>query len=128
MRKEDLVRNQGLGFRVHEERYEVALASTSDMVIDAFAVVDYRGERTVVRPLPNDRKAFEGRAYRMISFTGDLPLDMVGFMALASSALAERGIPIFVISSYRTDHILVLERDLDGAIDSLESLGMMQRP
>ena len=128
MRREDLVRGHGLGFRVHEERYEVALASTSDVVIDAFAVVDYRGERTVVRPLPHDRMAFEGRVYRMISFTGDLPLDMVGFMALASGALADRGIPIFVISSYRTDHVLVSEKDLDGAIDSLESLGMVQRP
>ena len=117
-----------MGFRVHEERYEVALASTSDVVIDAFAVVDYRGERTVVRPLPHDRMAFEGRVYRMISFTGDLPLDMVGFMALASGALADRGIPIFVISSYRTDHVLVSEKDLDGAIDSLESIGMVQRP
>ena len=117
-----------MGFRVHEERYEVALASTSDVVIDAFAVVDYRGERTVVRPLPQDRMAFEGRVYRMISFTGDLPLDMVGFMALASGAFADRGIPIFVISSYRTDHVLVSEKDLDGAIDSLESIGMVQRP
>jgi len=128
MREEDLVRNHGLGFRVHEERYEVALASTSDVVIDAFAVVDYRGERTVVRPLTHERMAFEGRVYRMISFTGDLPLDMVGFMALASGAFADRGIPIFVISSYRTDHVLVSEKDLDGAIDSLESLGMVQRP
>jgi uncharacterized protein len=128
MRKEHLVRGYRLGFRVHEERYEIALASTSDVVIDAFAVVDYRGERTVVRPLNNDRMAFEARTYKMISFTGDLPLDMVGFMALASGALAERGIPIFVISSYRTDHVLVLEKDLDGAIESLESLGMKQRP
>lgn len=128
MRKEDIVRGYGLGFRVHEERFEVALASTSDVIIDAFAVVDYRGERTVVRSLPSDRMAFEGRNYKMISFTGDLPLDMVGFMALASGALAERGIPIFVISSYRTDHVLVLEKDLYGAIDSLESLGMRQRP
>jgi uncharacterized protein len=128
MRKDDLVRSHGLGFRVHEERYEVALASTSDVAIDAFAVVDYGGERTVVRPLPRGRKAFESRVYRIISFTGDLPLDMVGFLALASGALAESRIPIFVISSYRTDHVLVLEKDLDGAIESLESLGMKQRP
>jgi hypothetical protein len=54
-------------------------------------------------------------------------LDLVGFLALVSGALAKRKIPIFVISSSRTDHVLMLERDLEKGIDALESLGMTRQ-
>jgi hypothetical protein len=48
-------------------------------------------------------------------------------MALVSEAMADLGIPIFVISSYRTDHVLVLDKDAEKGVEALESLGMVQR-
>ncbi|MDD1746290.1 MAG: ACT domain-containing protein [Methanomassiliicoccales archaeon] len=127
MRRKDLIQVRGIGFRVHQERFEIVLASPTDEVIGAFALIDYRGERTVVRALRDDESAFGRRTYRMISFIGDLDLDLVGFMALVSEAMADLGIPIFVISSYRTDHVLVLDKDAEKGVEALESLGMVQR-
>jgi hypothetical protein len=122
----DLIRIQGIGFRVHQERFEIGLAGLTDEVVGAFAVIEYRGERTVVRALSNDEEAFGGKAYKMVSFIGDLPLDLVGFLALVSEAFAEKALPIFVISSYWTDHVLILDKDLQKAIEVLESLGMVE--
>jgi hypothetical protein len=127
MRQKDFIRAEGIGFRVHQERFEIALASPADDVVEAFAWMEYCGERTIVRALRDDEGAFGGRTYRMISFIGELPLDLVGFLALVSEAFAQREVPIFVISSYRTDHVLILDKDLDKGIKSLESLGMVQR-
>jgi len=123
----DFVRGQRIRFAVHELRFEVTLASMDDEVIGAFAIVDYQGERTIVRALRHGERAFDGRAYRMISFVEDLPLDLIGFLALVADAMAKKEVPIFVLSSYRTDHILVLDRDLDRAIEALISLGMVLR-
>jgi hypothetical protein len=127
MRKNDLIQIQGIGFKVHDEVFEIALVGSTEATVGAFAEVDYCGERTVIRAVSDGESAFGGRAHRMISFTGDLPLDLVGFLALVSGALAERKIPIFVISSYRTDHVLMLERDLEKGIEALGSLGMTRQ-
>ncbi|MGH9051482.1 MAG: ACT domain-containing protein [Acidimicrobiia bacterium] len=37
--------------------------------------------------------------------------------------MAEAGIPIFVVSSYATDYLLVREADLSSAIGALEDTG-----
>ena len=127
MGKNDLIQIQGIGFKVHDEVFEIALVGSAEATSGAFAEVDYCDERTAIRTVRNDKSAFGGRAYRMISFTGDLHLDLVGFLALVSGALAEKNIPIFVISSYRTDHVLMLERDLEKGIEALESLDMTRQ-
>jgi hypothetical protein len=113
-----------MSFKVHPERYEIALVKPSDKGAHPFAVVDYLGERTIIRALQEGEVAFEGRNFNMISFLEDMPLDTVGFLALVSAALSERGIPIFVISSYRTDHILVIEQDIGKCVETLRALGM----
>jgi hypothetical protein len=113
-----------IGFKVHDEVFEICLAGTEDPGGEAFAEIHYDGERTLIRAVPEGRDACEGRDYKMVSFIGDLPLEMVGFLSLISEALAKRKIPIFVISSYWTDHLLLPKKDLDEAIDALKSLGM----
>jgi len=57
--------------------------------------------------------------FRVISFDLDLPSDLVGFLAVASRALAEAGVPILAICGYSKDHILVREEDLDRALAAL---------
>jgi uncharacterized protein len=59
---------------------------------------------------------------RVISFDLDLPDDLVGFLAVASRALAAAGVPILAICGYTKDHILVREQHLDQALAALESL------
>ena len=57
--------------------------------------------------------------FRVISFELDLPNDLVGFLAVASRALAEAGVPILAICGYTKDHILVREEHLERALTAL---------
>ena len=59
---------------------------------------------------------------RVISFDLDLPDDLVGFLSVASQALAAVGVPILAICGYAKDHILVREQHLDLALTALQSL------
>lgn len=125
--KEGHAQAKEIGFKVQEDDFEICLARPDDSCSEAFAEIRYEGERTLIRAVPEGRDACGGREYKMISFIGDLPLDMVGFLSLISNAMAKRQIPIFVISSYRTDHLLLLKKDLNEAVGALRSLGMEMR-
>ena len=61
--------------------------------------------------------------FRVISFDLDLPDDLVGFLAVASRALADAGVPILAICGYSKDHILVREEHLERALAALGSAG-----
>jgi hypothetical protein len=60
--------------------------------------------------------------FRVISFNHDLPNDLVGFLAIASRALADAGVPILAICGYTKDHILVREEHLERALAALWAL------
>ena len=54
---------------------------------------------------------------------GPLEFNLVGVLAGISSALAEAGIPIFALSTYDTDYILVKRKQVEAAIEALVSAG-----
>ena len=64
--------------------------------------------------------------FRVFSFDLDLPNDLVGFLAVASRALAEAGVPILAICGYTKDHILVREEHLERALAALGALAGAQ--
>ncbi len=66
----------------------------------------------------NPLKAEKG--FRLITFETVMSFDTVGFIAKVSSALAQSNIPVLVLSSYSTDHILVREKDLEKAVEVLK--------
>ena len=76
------------------------------------------GEKHLERLSPS--KAETG--FRLITFREIMSFDTVGFIAKVSSALAENEIPILVLSSYSTDHILVKEEFLEKAVNILEKV------
>jgi len=85
---------------------------------EAFAVVDEGDEVTVISA--QERSGAAG-PYACMTL-GPFDLELVGIMAKASAALASSGIPIFVISTYRHDHILVpLERAEEAARSLMEA-------
>jgi len=57
----------------------------------------------------------EARGYRLITFDLPLELGLVGYLATASSLLAEQGVSIYALSAYARDHILVREDEFDRA-------------
>lgn len=56
--------------------------------------------------------------------SGQLDFSLVGVISEISSALADAGIPVFVISTFDTDYVLVRREHLDGAVRTLSDIGM----
>jgi hypothetical protein len=61
--------------------------------------------------------------WRCLKVEGPLPFEMTGVLADLSEPLAGAGIPIFVVSTYDTDYLLVRARDLETACSSLRDAG-----
>jgi hypothetical protein len=63
------------------------------------------------------------RGFRAFAVTGTLDFDEIGIIAALSAPLAEAGVPIFGISTYDTDHILIHESRLEAGIAALRAAG-----
>ena len=104
-----------------------AIAKTKRPIKDAFAVVMDRDEITTIMErdkLPLDPVVeVDEDNWRIITFDMLLPLDLVGFIAKISNAIAEEGVNILYISSYTRDHLLIQEKHLPTAVAKLEKLG-----
>ena len=61
--------------------------------------------------------------WRALAVEGPLDFSMVGVLASLSGPLAAAGVPIFVMSTYDTDYLLVREPDLARAIETLRGAG-----
>lgn len=63
------------------------------------------------------------RGYRAVRIEGVLSFEETGVLSSLATPLATAGVPIFVISTFDTDHILVRDHQLDRAIDILRGAG-----
>lgn len=57
--------------------------------------------------------------YRLLTFTLEMDLTVVGFLAEITRILAACGIPVLAISSFSRDHILIRQSDLAAALKAL---------
>lgn len=60
------------------------------------------------------------RGWRLIKLKGPLDLNLTGVLASLVTPLAGAGIPIFALSTYETDYLLVKNDQLQNAIGVLE--------
>jgi hypothetical protein len=63
------------------------------------------------------------RDWRVLRVAGPLDLSLIGILAALAGVLADASIPIFAVSTFATDYLLVRERDLARAARALESAG-----
>ena len=61
--------------------------------------------------------------WRALKIVAELDFALVGILAAISTTLAQAGISIFAISTYNTDYILVQEKHLDLALQTLLKAG-----
>jgi hypothetical protein len=61
--------------------------------------------------------------WRCLRVEGPLSFELTGVLADLSAPLARAGIPIFVISTYDTDYVLVKVTDLESACSALRDEG-----
>ncbi len=71
--------------------------------------------------VPRDEHAERG--WRGLYIHGELDFSEVGIIARLSTTLAAAEIPVFVVSTFNTDYVLVRGDDLDTAIRALEREG-----
>jgi hypothetical protein len=61
--------------------------------------------------------------YRALRVAGVLPPDLIGILVALGAPLAQAGLPIFAISTFDTDYVLVRTGDLEPALDALRRAG-----
>jgi hypothetical protein len=61
--------------------------------------------------------------WRCLKVEGPLAFEMTGVLAALSAPLARAEIPIFVVSTYDTDYLLLKAVDLNAACDALRDEG-----
>ena len=61
--------------------------------------------------------------WRAIKISQQLDFSMVGVIALISEQLSRKDISIFVLSTYKTDYILIRSHTVSTAIDTLKLSG-----
>lgn len=94
--------------------------------LNAFANVIDKNETTVIieQSKYNEENVIEiEKDWKILTFDMVLPFGLVGFLTKVSKVLADEKIPIFAISAYSTDHVLVKEKDLARAEEKLKELG-----
>ena len=61
--------------------------------------------------------------WRLLTVRGPLDFTLTGVMASLAGSLAAAGVPLFAMSTYDTDHILVKHAHLDRAVIALREAG-----
>jgi hypothetical protein len=103
-----------------------AIIKSRKVYPNVFANVIDKNETTVIieQSKYNNEDVIEiEKDWKILTFDMVLPFGLVGFLAKVSKVLADENIPIFVISAYSTDHILVKEKDLARAEEKLKEIG-----
>jgi hypothetical protein len=61
--------------------------------------------------------------WRLLTIRGTFEFTLTGIMAALSGALAAAGVPLFAVSTFDTDHLLVKDDDLARAVSALRDAG-----
>ena len=64
-----------------------------------------------------------GRGWVALKLEGPFPFSMTGVLASFVQPLAEAQIPIFAISTFDTDYVLVMRKNLEQAVVALGAAG-----
>jgi len=97
-----------------------ALPATDDFV----SVTSTSNEISAVTPAglePAGAKVDGG--WRLLTVRGPLEFTLTGIMASLAGTLAAAGVPIFAVSTFDTDHILVKDTDVPRAVEALREAG-----
>ena len=90
-----------------------------------YSVTRTKDELSVVTVQPDSipKDIICNRDWRILKIAGPLDLSLVGIISEISGTLRNKDIPVFVISTFDTDYILVKQKDLDFAISALHEKG-----
>ncbi len=115
-----------LTMKLLKEKYGVCRLDKTELIpkwaqnSEIFSITRTSDELSIVcieDSIPNDIKC--EKDWRILKIEGPLDFSLIGILASISTILAQKGISIFAISTYDTDYILVKNKDIDNAVESL---------
>jgi len=115
-----------LTMKLLKEKYGVCRLNKNELIpewaqnSDFFSITKTCDELSIVcsqDDIPNDIQC--EKDWKILKIEGPLDFSLIGILASISTILAQKGISIFAISTYDTDYILVKNKDIRNAIDSL---------
>src|SRR4051794_19485646 len=124
------VTSTGLKLFALDELYEVVRLHPDTGIPDwattghFWSVTRSDAELSVVCPqddVPPDASAERG--WCALEVAGPLDFSLTGVVASLVTPLAEDEIPLFVVSTFETDYLLVRERDLHRSVEALTGAG-----
>ncbi len=96
-----------------------------------FCVMRTADELSIVCPETRIATAHEGvlveGGWVALKLEGPFPFAMTGVLASFVQPLAEEGIPIFALSTFDTDYVLIKSENLEGALEALGVAGHEMR-
>jgi hypothetical protein len=119
-----------LKFRQLPGLYAVARLSPDAPVPDWATTGDFTSitrttdELSIVCPADNLPKAVDpGPRWICLMLEGPFPFSQTGVLLCFIKPLSENGVPIFAISTYDTDYVLISKEHIDQAADLLRDAG-----
>jgi hypothetical protein len=61
--------------------------------------------------------------WRILKISGPLDFSLVGIIADITCILKEKNIPVFVLSTFDTDYVLIKQKNLNNGIEALRNKG-----
>ncbi|GAA5803289.1 ACT domain-containing protein [Helicostylum pulchrum] len=110
------------GFSVYQ--YDRSFQISSD-ILNApwYTVSKTSSELSIILPseykLPNPQPNKSEDGWRMFQVDAQMDFGLVGILARIVSPLKDQNIPVFVVSTFDTDYVMVKEDKLTGAIKVL---------
>ena len=88
-----------------------------------FSVMRTPEETSVVCPVDDVPPSVErvDKSWRALKVDGPLPLTMTGVTARLTTPLGSAGIPVFALSTYDTDYLLIKSEHLERAVALLKT-------
>ena len=115
-----------LTMKLLKEKYGVCRLDKNELIpkwaqnSDFFSITKTCDELSIVciqDDIPNNILC--EKDWRILKIEGPLDFSLIGILASISTILAQNEISVFAISTYDTDYILVKNKDLSNAIQSL---------
>ena len=115
-----------LTLRLLNEKYSVCRLGKNDTIPtwtlqgEFFSITKTDDELSVVclqENIPADIKC--EKDWRILKVEGPLDFSLVGILASICSLMAQEQISIFALSTYDTDYILVKQKNIEAAINTL---------
>ncbi|MDP4178855.1 MAG: ACT domain-containing protein [Bacillota bacterium] len=119
-----------LTMKLLKEKYGVCRLDKTELIPqwaetgDFFSITRTSDELSIVCSEDNIPSGIKcEKDWRVLKIEGTLDFSLIGIIASISTILAQKEISIFAVSTYDTDYILLENKDIDNAINSLSNEG-----